>query len=170
LPRRFWIAAGVAVVALLGAIAIGVTLLNDDNDAGGTGTLFATTTRAAAPYETFDEARVAVGDDCLRVLVASTPALRNQGLRNVRDLAPYDGMVFVFPDDVQSRFTMANTLIPLDIAWYASDGAPVDSERMEPCPDPTGKDCPLYEAEGAYRYALERPAGSGSEGSLAPCS
>ena len=69
------------------------------------------------------------------MLVADTDTERHQGLREVSDLGVYDGMLFVFPEDVGSRFTMANTLMPLDIDWYTVDGTHVSSEEMTPCPE-----------------------------------
>ena len=108
------------------------------------GVHFTTTATAAEPFQGFGEARVAVGDGCLRVLVASTEQQRAQGLRGVRGLGPYAGMLFVFPSSTDARFTMAQTPLPLDIGWYASDGAAVDHTRMTPCPNGTDATCPAY--------------------------
>jgi uncharacterized membrane protein (UPF0127 family) len=97
-----------------------------------------------------------VGGEPWPVLVADTPALRHQGLRGVTDLEAGRGMLFVFEDDSRAAFTMADTLIPLDIAFFAADGSLVDSFGMVPCPaDP----CPTYQASGQYLYALEAPVG-----------
>ena len=133
---------------------------------------FTSTTRAAPPFDTFEEGRVAVGDRCLRVLVAATERLRERGLRDVRSLAPYDGMLFVFPNDSDAHFTMANTPLPLDITWFAADGRPVDRTRMTPCPRGTDATCPQYASKARYRYALEQPAGAagGASGSIGACS
>ena len=139
-------------------------------DESGVGRLrFASTQPAAAPFAAFDEARVAVGSTCLRALVASTPSQRTQGLRGVRSLVPYEGMLFVEQRDSGGLFTMADTLIPLDITFFGADGVPVDSTRMTPCPSGSDATCPTYGAKKPYRYALERPAGSGSSGSLGAC-
>jgi uncharacterized membrane protein (UPF0127 family) len=90
------------------------------------------------------------------VAVADTPVLRFQGLRGIADLGGLDGMLFSFPEDATAAFTMRGTLIPLDIAFFAADGTPVDRLEMVPCnADP----CPSYRAAGPYRYALETPAG-----------
>jgi uncharacterized membrane protein (UPF0127 family) len=132
---------------------------------------FTSTTRAAPPFAAFEEARLAVGDRCLRVLVAATEQLRERGLRDVPSLAPYDGMLFVFPNNSDAHFTMANTPLPLDITWFAADGKPVDHTRMSPCPQGTDATCPQYAAKARYRYALEQPAGAagGASGSIGPC-
>jgi uncharacterized membrane protein (UPF0127 family) len=78
----------------------------------------------------------------------------------VADLGALRGMLFVWPDDVSSGFWMKDTLIPLDIAFFAADGSLVDRLSMVPCEaDP----CPSYRPSGPYRTALEVPAG-GFEG------
>ena len=160
-------AAVVASLALVGMVFIAVRIRAD---AGGVGHLrFATTEPASAPFDAFDDARVAVGSRCLRTLVASTPAQRTQGLRGVRSLAPYEAMLFVEQHDSTGLFTMADTLIPLDITFFAADGAPVDRQRMTPCPQGNDATCPTYRSRKPYRYALERLAGSATSGSLGGC-
>jgi uncharacterized protein len=169
-PKQVRIAAAavVAMLALAGMIVVAVRIRSDGNGVGRLG--FASTRVAAAPFGEFDEARVAVGSECVRVLVASTPAQRTQGLREVRTVQPYDGMLFVEPRDSTGRFTMAATSIPLDITFFSSDRVPVDRARMTPCPGGTDATCPTYASNKPYRYALERPAGSGSaSGALGAC-
>jgi uncharacterized membrane protein (UPF0127 family) len=168
-PKRVGSAAAavVAVLALLGMVVLAVRIRADESGVGHLS--FASTRAANAPFADFDQARLAVGAQCLSVLVATTPAQRTQGLRGVRSLSPYDGMLFVERRDSRALFTMADTLIPLDITFFDSDGVPVDSTRMTPC---AGSDatCPTYGSKKPYRYALERPAGQGSSsGSLGAC-
>ena len=86
-------------------------------------------------------------------LLAETAAQHGQGLMNRRDLAGYDGMLFVFEADTGAQFYMKDTLIPLSIAWFDAAGRFVSSTDMVPCL--TSSDCPLYPAAGPYRYALE---------------
>ena len=69
-------------------------------------------------------------------------------------------MLFVFQADSRAAFTMAGTLIPLDIAFFAADGSLVDRFTMVPC---LSEPCPSYSAVGPYLFALEVPAG-GFEG------
>jgi uncharacterized membrane protein (UPF0127 family) len=158
--------AGVALIALVGIVFLGARMLNGDDEIPEPLGL-ATTTRAAAPFEQFDEAVVAVDDDCNRLLIARTSEQRVQGLRAVTNLAPYDGMLFVFPADTNARFTMANTPLPLDITFLDAAGRPVDTKTMQPCPRDEA-DCPSYASRGKYRYALERTAGAGG-GAIGPC-
>jgi uncharacterized membrane protein (UPF0127 family) len=158
----------VAVAALAGLVALVVHIRSDES---GVGKLhFAPTTPAVAPFTAFSEARVAVGTKCVRVLVASTPAQRNEGLRQVTSFGPYEGMLFVNPADTTARYTMAETPTPLDITFFSSSGVPVDTQQMTPCPNGTDATCPEYESKQHYRYALERPTGSPSaSGSLGSC-
>ena len=65
-------------------------------------------------------------------------------------------MVFVFPEPSVSRFWMQDTLIPLDIAFFATDGPLLGVLTMEPCPsDP----CPTYGLDEESQWAVEVPAG-----------
>jgi len=164
---RIAIAAAVALASLVGMIAI---LVHSRSTRGTRARLpFATTSPAITSFIGFDEARVALDSRCVRVLVAATPSSRRRGLREVRSLAPYDGMLFVFPGNTTARFTMAQTPLPLDITFFAANGTPVDTEHMTPCPNGTDASCPVYESKGRYRYALERTAGSTGSGSLGAC-
>lgn len=165
---RLAVAAAVAVASLAGIVALAVHLSRSHDTTGRL--RFATTTRAVAPFGAFSEAHVAVGDRCLRLLVATTEAQRVQGLRQVRDLGPYEGMLFVFPSATDARFTMAQTPLPLDIGWFSAAGDRVDRTTMTPCPKGTDATCPTYASEHDYRYALETRAGALPTGSLGSCS
>ena len=169
-PARVRVAA--ALVVALGALAAMIVLVGRiRSDESGTGRLnFASTRPAVAPFAEFSETRVAVDSRCLRVLVASTLSQRVQGLRDVRSLAPYEGMLFVYPGDSTARFTMARTPTPLDITFFSARGLPVDRVRMAPCPDASDARCPEYASRTRYRYALERPAGAASSGASATAS
>jgi uncharacterized membrane protein (UPF0127 family) len=90
------------------------------------------------------------------VAVARTATHRSTGLMFITDLDDLDGMVFVYRSDTATTFHMENTLIPLDIAFFASDGTFVSKATMTPC---ISDECPDYESGGRYRYAIEVPAG-----------
>lgn len=175
-PRlRIALAIAVAVVAGSGLVAYGLkAAVNDDGTVArpeeGTslaGALGAATA-AFPPYDGFTEAFVALDDRCLRVVVADENDERVQGLRAVDGLDPYDAMLFVFDAPSSARFTMADTLIALDIGWYDSAGALVDRTTMQPCPG-TEAECPTYAARGPYRYALETEAGALGAGGIGGC-
>ena len=92
------------------------------------------------------------------VLLADTSAERSQGLMGKEDLGGYDGMLFEFPSDTQGGFWMKDTLIPLSIAFFDSEGHVVDFFDMDPCPPETAT-CPSYTPDSPYRRALEVPQG-----------
>lgn len=123
----------------------------------------ATHTGTVPPVDTGDLGDVAVKSVVvdgreLSVALVATGEDRSRGLRGVSDLGELDGMLFSWGgDEVASSFTMADTVIPLDIAFFDARGQFVDGFEMEPCP---GQPCPAYSAGGVYAYALESPAGS----------
>jgi uncharacterized membrane protein (UPF0127 family) len=80
---------------------------------------------------------------------------------NVTDetLGGYDGMLFVYEDDVEGAFWMKDTPLPLSIAYFDAAGGLVGTNDMAPCPD-GGNQCPRYDAPGPYRRALEVPQGA----------
>ncbi len=88
--------------------------------------------------------------------VADEAGERAQGLMGVESLGDLRGMLFVFAEDTTAGFWMKGTPLALDIAFFAADGTLVGVLAMAPCP---GDVCPTYRPPGAYRYALEVPAG-----------
>lgn len=88
--------------------------------------------------------------------MADTNEQRVQGLMGVEDLDPLFGMLFVFEGASVRSFWMKDTLIPLDIAFFDSNGVFVGKTSMETCLD---GDCPRYYSERVARYALEARLG-----------
>jgi uncharacterized membrane protein (UPF0127 family) len=156
---------GIVVVAIAAVLFAGACGSGDDSN----GLTMNVASPATAPFAMFGETRLALGSDCLRLLVAESKDQRVQGLRDVTSLAPYDGMLFVYDGDTDASFTMANTPLELDMTWLDADGQPVDHTVMTPCTDGTDATCPLYASKGKYRYALERPAPASGGGALGPC-
>jgi uncharacterized membrane protein (UPF0127 family) len=125
----------------------------------------ASTTTTAEPSPTtttvttsLPATELAVGEETLNVWVADEPEERRQGLRAVAALPDeIDGMLFVFPEPTTPNFIMADTLIPLEVWFFDSEGSLIGSHEMTPCPaDP----CPLYPAPGPVGWALETPLGA----------
>lgn len=104
----------------------------------------------------FEIARILLDGAELLVAVADSGDRRRQGLMGVEMLGDLDGMLFVFERDTTGGFWMKDTLLPLDIAFFTTDGEFVDGFPMEPC---TTASCPTYQPSSAYRYALEVPLG-----------
>jgi uncharacterized membrane protein (UPF0127 family) len=55
------------------------------------------------------------------VEIADTPTKREMGLQYRRELAPDQGMIFLFPAEEQQSFWMKNTPIPLDIIFISAE-------------------------------------------------
>lgn len=111
---------------------------------------------ALEPMPPFEQGRVILEPDGVHVpvpvYVADRPDLRRQGLRGVEDLPQEAGMVFLYEDDTRGGFTMQDTLIPLSIAFFDSDGTVLTVMDMEPC---EAEPCPSHDPGVAYRGALE---------------
>lgn len=110
----------------------------------------------STPLKEFPRETIKLGEQELKVAVAEDPELKRQGLRGVEDLGELDGMLFVYSEPVQGSFTMKDTLIPLKIGFYSSDGTLVNKKEMEPC----SEDCKSYDSKEEFQYALEVPLNS----------
>jgi len=69
------------------------------------------------------------------------------------------GMVFVYDRELQLSFWMKNTIIPLDIAYFDSDGIVVATHTMAPLDDRLGH----YRSGSPAQYAIEVNAGVWAE-------
>jgi hypothetical protein len=92
----------------------------------------------------------------LTVAVASTGAQQAQGLGGVTSLEGIEGMLFEFRAVTTTRFWMKDTLLPLDIAFFRSDGTLIEVLSMPIC---TSDPCPTFGPSDPYRWAVEAPAG-----------
>ena len=61
------------------------------------------------------------------------------------------GMLFVYPAEAPRTYTMANTLIPLSIAFIDSKRRIIDIQDMKPLDD----EAPGYDSAEPAQYALE---------------
>lgn len=113
--------------------------------------------RGADPNANLDRGRVELGGKTYQVEIAQTPEQATHGLMNRTSLAPDAGMLFIFEEESELWFWMKDTLIPLDILFFDSEGQLVRQfVNVPPCKaDP----CPYYKSQGAARYVLEVNAG-----------
>jgi uncharacterized membrane protein (UPF0127 family) len=89
----------------------------------------------------------------LELEIARTEAERARGLMYRKSLNDGKGMLFVFEKDEILSFWMKNTLIPLSIAFIASDGRILEIRDMEP------ESLIPVKSSRSVRYALEVPRG-----------
>ena len=87
----------------------------------------------------------------VRVEIADDLPEQERGLMERTALGEDRGMLFVYSDEEVRSFWMKNTLIPLSIAYIASDGRIVDLQDMKPLDD----DPPHYVSAEPAQYALE---------------
>ena len=85
--------------------------------------------------------------------VASTPGQRQIGMMMRTQMAPHEGMLFVFEDATRQCFWMRNTLLPLAIAFIADDGRIVNLAEMQPQSDDS------HCSDKPVRYVLEMNRG-----------
>jgi uncharacterized membrane protein (UPF0127 family) len=85
------------------------------------------------------------------VEIADNPLERAIGLRGRESMPEDRGMLFVYPAEGPRSFTMANTPIPLSIAFIDSERRIMDIQDMEPFDD----EPPGYDSAEPAQYALE---------------
>ena len=82
------------------------------------------------------------------------------GMRGLDGFGDADGMLFDMDREVDPAavgFGMENVGYPIDIAWFDGSGALVSIAAMTPC---DAAPCPVYQAAGPYRWAVEAPVGA----------
>jgi uncharacterized membrane protein (UPF0127 family) len=95
------------------------------------------------------------------VELALTEPERQHGLMFRPRMSPEDGMLFAYPTEGGRSFWMANTLIPLDIAFFADDGTLLNVNETPMYPDPRnpGPNYATSSSQGPARYVLEMNLG-----------
>jgi uncharacterized protein len=170
--RRLIAVALVTVGAV--AVVLGVVKLLSDSDSGGTpatesfATAIANAGPANEPFPELTALRLAVGDRCIRMVVADSLDERVAGLRQRSDIGDYDGMLFVFDGATDVGFTMSTVPVPLDIGFYDADGKLVSTRHMKPCAKAEDA-CPVYRSDEQFTYALETLKGKLPSGGISTC-
>ncbi|POR48129.1 hypothetical protein B0G62_1159 [Paraburkholderia eburnea] len=101
----------------------------------------------------FPRLKLTAGMFVIDAAVAANDADREQGLMYRTQLAPNEGMLFVFGENAVHCFWMKNTLIPLSIAFMRADGTITDIDEMDA--ETTNNHCPRNNGV----YALEMSKG-----------
>jgi uncharacterized membrane protein (UPF0127 family) len=109
------------------------------------------TTLASAPDESTTIAITGTNGERteVEVEVADDATEQRRGLMERTELAENAGMLFVFDREGPRSFWMRNTLIPLSIAYIASDGRIVDIQDMQPLDETS------HPSAEPAQYALE---------------
>lgn len=114
-------------------------------------------------WETPEVSRMVFNGHAFDLEVARTPAQWQKGLSQRRALKDNHGMVFVFDREQPLHFWMRETLIPLDIIYFNSNGSFNSVHKnVAPCklPKYTSSYCPTYASTGNARYAVELKGGT----------
>jgi uncharacterized membrane protein (UPF0127 family) len=85
------------------------------------------------------------------VEIADNPMARYIGLRGRESMPEDQGMLFVYSAEAPRTYTMANTPIPLSIAFIDSERRIIDIQDMKPLDD----EPPGYDSAEPAQYALE---------------
>lgn len=101
---------------------------------------------------------VCVGPHAVIVEIAATESERSRGLAGRDSLPENRGMLFVFDEAGEHLFWMADTTIPLSIAFLDPEGIVLNMEEMEPLSlETAGPDAPaLYALEVNRGWFAER--------------
>jgi uncharacterized membrane protein (UPF0127 family) len=127
-----WRSFGAFWLALAGALAGGcgsAETASGQDDGGSRRAEFAPASASSPPA---GHAWVIFGADTVLAEVAATAEERQEGLMYRDEVPDGTGMLFVFPDNQIRSFWMANTYIPLDIAYLDPSFRVVDIVAMEP--------------------------------------
>lgn len=96
-----------------------------------------------------------VDDRCLRLAVADTPQLRQQGLSNHTSLDQDEGMLFVYDQSGAYGFWMKDMDFPIDIVWLTQENDVVGiTKEAQPSSYPQ-----TFRPEQPAKKVVETPAG-----------
>jgi len=95
-------------------------------------TLVASALAQTAAQPKLDTVTLTAGMHNIRAEVARTPLQHQTGLMFREQMAPHEGMLFVFDGLERRCFWMRNTLLPLSAAFIADDGSIVNIADMQP--------------------------------------
>jgi len=82
--------------------------------------------------------------------IARTPLEHQVGMMWRTNLAEMEGMIFIFDEPDRRSFWMRNTLVPLDIAYLAPDGALLEVHAAQP-----RNETPLPSDSDRVQFVLE---------------
>jgi uncharacterized membrane protein (UPF0127 family) len=111
-------------------------------------------TTGPQPQSGLATVQMKIGSRDFTLEVADSDQSRETGLMYRDSMADDHGMIFVFPDEQIRQFYMANTHIPLDIAFLDAGGTVVSVKSMLPL------DLRITSSDRPAKYAIEMNAGA----------
>ncbi len=112
-----------------------------------------TAAQLQAPQAKLPTVEIGAGMHNIVAELATTPAQRQLGMMMRTQMAPHEGMLFVFEQASKQCFWMRNTLLPLSIAFVADDGRIANIAEMQPQSDDS------HCSSEPVRYVLEMNKG-----------
>ena len=102
-----------------------------------------------------------IGEATAYIELALTESDRQHGLMFRPRMSADDGMLFYYNHEGQRNFWMMNTLIPLDIAFFAADGTFVNVNETPTFPNPRHPPAnyPTSDSVGPAQFVLEMNLG-----------
>lgn len=97
---------------------------------------------------------IALGGHTLKVELAIDRDDLERGLMYRKTIAPYDGMLFDFEDEIHAQMWMKNTIIPLDMVFFDGTGKIVHFHR-----NAVPHSLDIIACPAPARYVLELNAG-----------
>ena len=95
----------------------------------------------------------------LHVEVATTAEEKSKGLMNRKEMAPNDGMIFIFTPPERVSFWMKNTLIPLSLAFVDEKLTIVEMHDLNPPVSIMQRDIPRADSQGPILIVIEMNQG-----------
>ena len=86
--------------------------------------------------------------------MALTEQQEQTGMMFRTNMAPNDGMLFIFPQPLKAAFWMKNTVLPLSAAYIGPDGTILEIHDLKPQDTNT-----VFAATDNIQYVLETPQG-----------
>ena len=121
--------------------------------------LLVTSSGCGSPALPAAQVRIGPAPVQFRVEVAHTAEQRRTGLQDKDELPPGTGMLFQFDGRAAQQVWMADTKVPLDVAWIA-DGKVTAVDTLTPCTEADETQCPRWSSPSDVDALLEVPAHS----------
>jgi uncharacterized membrane protein (UPF0127 family) len=155
-----------SVTACVEADAVPAASAESGGPDGGAATGTPSTTSSSMPPA--GHAWVIFGPDTVLAEVAATAEERAEGLMYRDEVPDGTGMLFVFEDSRPRSFWMANTYVPLDIAYMDPSYRIVDIVAMEPLVEESyPSDAPaMFGLEVRQGWFQEQDIGVGTQASI----